>query len=235
MSSFSNGGYVPQGMDFSDWVEYLNEKMSAERDAQIEKDFEEFYSDFFDLEPEEEEEEFNLSIPEEALPLLKNKADSLITDVKKSLEGIPKSGKCELLKEMQTQTHDRLLFDFIRDNQEAEIDFIVRDPSKSFLEEERRAQTYQSIQTVLNTAFYDPDNKALSSALKQFDSVLKNEPWAKRHAEHVHKWLNSKAGNQATVLTKLLDAKLKVLSETIAQEPEQTKKKFHKRDYDMER
>jgi hypothetical protein len=88
---------------------------------------------------------------------------------------------------MQRQTHDRLLFDFIRDNQDAEIDFIVRNPSKSFLEEERRAQTYQSIQTVLNTAFYDPDNKALFSALKQFDSVLKNEPWAKSHAEHVDK------------------------------------------------
>jgi hypothetical protein len=26
MSSFSNGNYVPSGMDFSDWVEYLEKK-----------------------------------------------------------------------------------------------------------------------------------------------------------------------------------------------------------------
>ena len=24
MSVFSNGGYVPEGMDFGEWVEYLN-------------------------------------------------------------------------------------------------------------------------------------------------------------------------------------------------------------------
>ena len=30
MSSFSNGNYVPSGMDFSDWVEYLEEKRDAE-------------------------------------------------------------------------------------------------------------------------------------------------------------------------------------------------------------
>ena len=72
-------------------------------------------------------------------------------------------------------------------------------------------------------------------ALKQYDSVLKNEPWAKNHSEYVDKWINSKAGDKATVFTKLLDAKLKVLSDSVSQEPEQTKKKSPKRRFDMER
>ncbi|MBR4790512.1 MAG: hypothetical protein IK024_06440 [Treponema sp.] len=235
MSSFSNGGYVPSNMDFSDWIEYLEEKRNAERYALIDKEFEDFYKEFFDLETEEEEEEFELSIPEEALSALKIKADSFISDVKKSLNGMSKSEKCKTLAKMQEETHNRLLFNFIRMNQDAELAFIVRSPSDSFLEEERRAQTYNAIHTVLSTAFFDPKNRVLMTALNQYDSVLKNEAWAKCHAEHVEKWLNSKSGDSSTVFTKLLDAKLKVLSETIAQDPEQTKKKAHMRNYDMER
>lgn len=39
----------------------------------------------------------------------------------------------------------------------------------------------------------------------------------------------------SSVFTKLLDAKLKVLSDSVSQEPEQTKKKSPKRSFDMER
>ena len=45
MSSFSNGNYVPSGMDFSDWVEYLEEKRDAEKFALIDKEFEEFFGE----------------------------------------------------------------------------------------------------------------------------------------------------------------------------------------------
>ena len=47
--------------------------------------------------------------------------------------------------------------------------------------------------------------------------------------------MNSKAGDKTTVFTKPLDAKLKVLSDSVSQEPEQTKKKSPKRSFDMKR
>ena len=39
----------------------------------------------------------------------------------------------------------------------------------------------------------------------------------------------------SSVFTKLLDAKLKVLSDSVSQEPEPTKKKSPKQSFDMER
>lgn len=82
MSSFSNGNYVPSGMDFSDWVKYLEEKRDAKKFALIDKEFEEFYAEFFDLEPEEE---FKLSLPEAHLSFLKHEADKFIDGIKESL------------------------------------------------------------------------------------------------------------------------------------------------------
>ncbi len=235
MSSFSNGNYVPSGMDFSDWVEYLEEKRDAEKFALIDKEFEEFFDEFLDLEPEEEEEEFKLSIPEELLSLLKHEADSFIDGVKKSISGIPKNGKLETLAEMQSETREQLLFNFIRDNKDEVFYSVLRSSSNSFLEEERKSQTFINIHKIANAKSFDPDNEELMKALKQYDSVLKNEPWAKNHSAYVDKWMNSKAGDKATVFTKLLDAKLKVLSDFVSQEPEQTKKKSPKRSFDMER
>ena len=72
-------------------------------------------------------------------------------------------------------------------------------------------------------------------ALKQYDSVLKNAPWAKKHSAYVDKWMNSKAGDKTSVFAKLLDAKLKVFSNSVSSEPERTKKTSHKRSFDMER
>ena len=105
----------------------------------------------------------------------------------------------------------------------------------SFLEEARKAQTFNTLSTILETKSFDPENTELIQALKQYDSVLKSEPWAKNHSDYVDKWLNSKAGDKSTVFTKILDAKLKVMEESISNEPEQKKKQSHKRSFDMER
>ena len=237
MSSFSNGNYVPSGMDFSDWVEYLEEKRDAEKSALIDKEFEEFYAEFFDLEPEEEEEEeeFKLSLPKEHISFLKHEADKFIDGVKESLSGMTKSEKLEALAEMQRETRERLLFNFIRDNTDEVFYSVLRSPSNSFLEEERKSQTFINLHKIANAKSFDPQNEELMKALKQYDSVLKNEPWAKKHSAYVDKWMNSKAGDKTSVFTKLLDAKLKVLSDYVSQEPEQTKKKSPKRSFDMER
>lgn len=236
MSSFSNGNYVPSGMDFSDQVEYLEEKRDAEKSALIDKEFEEFFGEFLDLEPEEEEEkEFALSLPEEHLSFLKHEADKFIDGVKESLSGMTKSGKHESLAEMQRETQGRLLFNFIRDNKDEVFYSVLRSPSNSFLEEERKSQTFINIHKIANAKSFDPDNEELMKTLKQYDTVLKNEPWAKKHSAYVDKWMNSKAGDKTSVFTKLLDAKLKVLSDSVRQEPAQRKKKAHRRDYDMER
>lgn len=135
MSSFSNDGYVPSGMDFSDWVEYLD----AKREALIDEEFEEFYNELFEPE-EEEEEEFKLSLPEEHLSFLKHEADKFIDGVKEALSGMTKSEKLETLAEMQRETRERLLFNFIRDNKDEVFYSVLRSPSNSFLEEERKSQ-----------------------------------------------------------------------------------------------
>ena len=233
MSSFSNGNYVPSGMDFSDWVEYLEEKRDAEKLALIDKEFEEFFGEFLDLEPEEEE--VKLSLPEEHLSFLKHEADKFIDGVKGSLSGMTKSGKLEALAEMQRETRERLLFNFIRDNKDEVFYSVLRSPSNSFLEEERKSQTFINLHKIANAKSFDPQNEELMKALKQYDSVLKNESWAKKHSAYADKWMNSKAGDKTSVFTKLLDAKLKVLSDSVSQEPEQTKKKSPKRSFDMER
>ena len=72
-------------------------------------------------------------------------------------------------------------------------------------------------------------------ALKQYDTVLNNEPWAKKHSAYVDKWMNSKVGDKTSVFTKFLEAKLKVLSDSVSSEPERAKKPSHKRSFDMER
>ena len=35
--------------------------------------------------------------------------------------------------------------------------------------------------------------------VKQYDTVLKNEPWAKKHSAYADKWMNSKAGEKGNV------------------------------------
>lgn len=222
-------------MDFSDQVEYLEEKRDAEKSALIDKEFEEFFGEFFDLEPEEEEEEFKFSLPEEHLSFLKHKADSFIDGVKKSLSGKSKSEKLETLTEMQRETRERLLFNFVRHNKDEVFYSVLRSPSNSFLEEEHKSQTFINLHKIAKAKSFEPQNEELMKALKQYDSVLKNEPWAKKHSTYVDKWMKSKAGDKTFVFTKLLDAKLKVLSDSVSHESEQRKKKTHRRDYDMER
>lgn len=159
MSSFSNGNYVPSGMDFSDWVEYLEEKRDAEKFALIDKEFKEFYAEFFDLEPEEEE--FKLSLPEAHLSFLKHEADKFIDDVKESLSGMTKSGKLEALAEMQRETRERLLFNFIRDNKDEVFYSVLRSPSNSFLEEERKSQTFINLHKIANAKSFAPRTRNL--------------------------------------------------------------------------
>lgn len=158
MSSFSNGGYVPSGMDFSDWVEYLD----AKREALIDEELEEFYNELF--EPEEEEEEFKLSLPEEHLSFLKHEADKFIDGVKESLSGMTKSGKLEALVEMQRETRERLLFNFIRDNKDEVFYSVLRSPSNSFLEEKRKSQTFINLHKIANAKSFDPKNERFCEA-----------------------------------------------------------------------
>lgn len=137
-------------MDFSDWVEYLD----AKREALIDEELEEFYNELF--EPEEEEEEFKLSLPEEHLSFLKHEADKFIDGVKESLSGMTKSGKLEALAEMQRETRERLLFNFIRDNKDEVFYSVLRSPSNSFLEEERKSQTFINLHKIANAKSFDP-------------------------------------------------------------------------------
>lgn len=117
---------------------------------------------------------------QEHLSFLKHEADKFIDGVKESLSGVSKSGKLETLAQMQRETRERLLFNFIRDNKDEVFYSVLRSPSNSFLEEERKSQTFINLHKIANAKSFDPENEELMKALKQYDTVLKNEPWAKK-------------------------------------------------------
>ena len=230
MSVFSNGGYVPSGLDFAEWVEYLEA-----RDEAID------YQDFLEamgLEEDEEldtEEDLEFSISEKEMDAVLKKIETMTKDFSESISAFPKGTKLAVLSELQDQTEARLLYLHLQKNDPYSTEFIFKSEPHSMAEAGKRCQTFTNINRILETEKFDVQDEELMKALKQYDTVLKNEPWAKKHSAYADKWMNSKAGDKTTVFTKLLDAKLKVLSDSVSQEPEQTKKKSPKRSFDMER
>ena len=230
MSVFSNGGYVPSGLDFAEWVEYLEA-----RDEAID------YQDFLEamgLEEDEEldtEEDLEFSISEKEMDAVLKKIETMTKDFSESISAFPKGTKLAVLSELQDQTEARLLYLHLQKNDPYSTEFIFKSEPHSMAEAGKRCQTFTNINRILETEKFDVQDEELMKALKQYDTVLKNEPWAKKHSAYADKWMNSKAGDKTTVFTKLLDAKLKVLSDSVSSEPEQRKKKAHRRDYDMER
>lgn len=219
MSVFSNGGYVPQGMDFGEFIEY----QEAYREYLEEQEFFKFLE-------EEYPEEFGLSEPiievsGELLNSIRNTANYVLGDVQKNLVGKSKDQKLEFLSDLQEENHKRLLFEFIKQNSVDETEFIFGSESKSFLDEERKAQTFKCVNQVLDAKSFDPNDTELMKALSFYDSVLKNDNWAGKHLREFENWTNDKTGNQQAVYAKVLDAKFKVLNETIVQEPEKKPQK----------
>ena len=227
MSSWTNGDYVPEGADFTEWTEYLKAKNEAEE-----------YQDYLDdMEEEEElndEKDLKLSVSAKDYNSAIEKADSLISGVKESISGSSKKEKLETLNDLQEQTHTRLLYEHLRKDPFS-TDFIFKTNAESTAEEEKRFFTFSNINKVLKAETFDFENKDLRKALNFYDEVLKNEPWAKAEAESFEKWKNGQGGNIQTVYSRLLDQKLEAMKETVSQEPEPQKKKAHRRDMDWER
>lgn len=83
-----------------------------------------------------------------------------------------KSEKLETLAEMRRETRERLLFNFIRDNKDEVFYSVLRSPSNSFLEEERKSQTFINIHKIANAKSFDPENEELMKALTLYANIV---------------------------------------------------------------
>ena len=215
MSVFSNGGYVPPGMEFDEFIEY----QEAYRNYLDEQEFFKFLEEEY---PEEVgSSEPIIKVTGELLDSIRSTADYVLGDIKNNLAGRTKDQKLESISELQEQNHKRLLFEFIKQNGVvSEYEFIFEGEPTSFLDEERQAQTFKYVNQILDAKSFDPNDKELMKALNFYDSVLKKDGWAKDHLQDFENWTNDRTGNQHAVYAKILDAKFKVLEESIVQEPE---------------
>lgn len=117
MSVFSNGGYVPEGMDFGEWLEYLNgiDEYEAFQD----------YLEF--LEEEEEEYPDDLLIPtlsDESIASLKTVAAGAFQEIERSFADMSTDQKLSSLDELMDLNRKRLLFDYIKQDDEFGFNFI---------------------------------------------------------------------------------------------------------------
>ena len=131
MSVFSNGGYVPPGMEFDEFIEY----QEAYRNYLDEQEFFKFLEEEY---PEEVgSSEPIIKVTGELLDSIRSTADYVLGDIKNNMVGRTKEQKLESISELQEQNHKRLLFEFIKQNGVvSEYEFIFEGEPTSFLDEE---------------------------------------------------------------------------------------------------
>ena len=209
MSKFNNGGYVPSDMDFSEWVIYLN---SHDENNNLDlKNFPEKTLNF-------QKNDFNLSVNQKDLSEIRKQADSLLKKIEKSISNYSNSDKLNFWQQQQNDIYSNLLFDYVKKYDVFESAFLFEHPSESFIEDEKKSQTFICLKKILNFKKFNIENKELLKALKFYDNVLKTENWAQKHSLTVEKWINSKAGNKDTVFFKILNAKIQLKKEALNQE-----------------
>lgn len=214
MSVFSNGTYVPPGMEFDELIEYQEAYQNYLDEQEFFKFLEEEY-------PEEVgSSEPIIKVTGDVLNSIRNIADYVLGDIKNNMAGKTKEQKLDSLSDLQKQNHKRLLFEFIKQNGVSDYEFIFEGEPKSFLDEEHQVQTFKYVNQALDAKSFDPNDKELMKALSFYDSVLKKDGWAKDHLQDFENWTNDRTGNQQAVYAKILDAKFKVLEDSIVQEPE---------------
>lgn len=215
MSKFSNGGYVPSGLGFAEWVEYLEA-----RDEAID------YQDFLEtmgFEEDEEldsEKELEFSISEKEMDAVLKKIETMTKDFSESISAFPKGTKLAVLSELQDQTEARLLYLHLQKNDLYSTEFIFKSEPHSMAEAGKRCQTFTNINRILETEKFDVQDEELMDALKFYGNVLKTEKCAERQSDTFIKWRNSLGGDIQAVYSKTLEKKLKEIKESVSNEPE---------------
>lgn len=229
MSVFSNGGYVPEGMDFGEWVEYLNgiDEYEAFQD----------YLEF--LEEEEEEYPDDLLIPtlsDESIASLKTVAAGAFQEIERSFADMSTDQKLSNLDELMDLNRKRLLFDYIKQDDEFGFNFIFDGrENASFAESGKRALTYTNLKRIYDMDEFNSNDPELKKSLEFYDSVIHNESWCEKQMQRIDQWMNCDAGSSQAVYAKCLNKSFQDLRERIIQEPEITKTKVRKVDYSMDR
>lgn len=221
MSVFSNGRALPPEIDLDDWDAYYEASQESydEMESLIE---------FCDYDPFEKN--YKPSFNENQLAFINRKADSILEDFTKSITGLSKSEKIEILKNQSENIQDKLLFDFIKDQELTCTDFLFFEYTGDIDEEYQKCIVYTSIQNILDSETYNPDDKEISVALNNYKANLNNTLWGEAEKENFEKWRNCKTGSSSVVLTKFLDEKIKAMTEEISNQPEQIyNKPKHKR------
>ncbi len=227
MSKFSNGGYVPSDLNFAEWTEYLNAQDEA-------YEYQDFIDDMGFDDEMDIEEDLTLSISEKDFDSVNARTDALVSGLAELISKNPKQTKIDILDEVRGQSHSRLVYIYLHNNEPFATDFLFETKAESIAENEKRFYTFININKILETEKFDLDNKELMDALKSYDSVLKTEPWAKKQSQTFERWVNGQGGDVQTVYSRMLDQKLKAMKEAVIKEPEQTKKKY-KRDFEWDR
>lgn len=217
MSVFSNGGYVPPGMEYEEWVDYLDARYDFEWFQDIEEDLEE------DFGPDEEEPEITIS--DEVLNSIRSTADYVMKDIERSIKNKPMDQKLSYISELQVENQNRLLFEYIKQKGSSEFDFIFKDGQNSFKDTERSALAFTKLNKIFEFDSYNSNDKNLVDALSVYSSILKNDQWAEKHYQEYAGWLNNNsAGNAQSAYAKILNKRFSNLTDSIVQEPAKQKK-----------
>lgn len=211
MSVFSNGGYVPPGMEYEEWVDYLDARYDFEWFHDLDEDMEE------DFGPDEEEPEITIS--DEVLNSIRSTADYVMKDIERSIKNKPMDQKLSYVSELQVENQNRLLFEYIKQKGSSEFDFVFKDGQNSFNDVERGALAFTKLNKILEFDSYNPNDKNLVDALSVYNSM------AEKHYQEYAGWLNNNsAGNAQSAYAKILNKKFINLTESIVQEPVKQKK-----------
>lgn len=229
MSVFSNGGYVPEGMDFGEWLEYLNgiDEYEAFQD----------YLEF--LEVEEEEYPDDLLIPtlsDESIASLKTVAAGAFQEIERYFADMSTDQKLSSLDELMDLNRKRLLFDYIKQDDEFGFNFIFDGrENASFAESGKRALTYTNLKRIYDMDEFNSKDPELKKSLEFYDSVIHNVSWCEKQMQRIDQWMNCDAGSSQAVYAKCLNRSFQDLRERIVQEPEIKKTKVRTVDYSVDR
>ena len=215
--------------DFGEWLEYLNgiDEYEAFQD----------YLEF--LEEEEEEYPDDLLIPtlsDESIASLKTVAAGAFQEIERSFADMSTDQKLSSLDELMDLNRKRLLFDYIKQDDEFGFNFIFDGrENASFAESGKRALTYTNLKRIYDMDEFNSKDPELKKSLEFYDSVIHNESWCEKQMQRIDQWMNCDTGSSQAVYAKCLNRSFQDLRERIVQEPEIKKTKVRTVDYSVDR
>ena len=173
---------------------------------------------------------------DESIASLKTVAAGAFQEIERSFADMSKDQKLSNLDELMDLNRKRLLFDYIKQDDEFGFNFIFDGrENASFAESGKRALTYTNLKRIYDMDEFNSNDSELKKSLEFYDSVIHNESWCENQMQRIDQWMNCDAGSSQAVYAKCLNRSFQDLRERIVQEPEIKKTKVRKVDYSMDR